>query len=70
MDEQDQKDQLDLVQSDNNDLKREVELLKAQMAATIKAKEFADNMIFNGFVRVSENGDIVPVPEEERQGFQ
>ena len=55
------KDNLDLAISENEDLKRELELVKAQMAHSQKAQDFADNMIREGYVKTDELGDFVPV---------
>ena len=39
------------------------------MKHSMKAQEFADNMIREGYVKTDENGELVPVSEEERQSF-
>ena len=51
-------------------VKRENDLMKGQLAAAVKAQRFTDTMIQEGYVKVREDGEIVPVPEEERQQFQ
>ena len=52
--------------SENEDLKRELELIKARMAHSQKAQQFADTMIKEGYVKTDEYGDIVQVSEAER----
>ena len=61
--EQEDKDHIELVNSENEDLKRELELVKAQMAHSQKAQDFADTMIKEGYVKTDEFGDIVQVSE-------
>ena len=51
-------------------LQRELDLKNGQLTHSVKAQQFADNMIREGYVKTDEFGDIVLVSEEERHQFQ
>ena len=51
-------------------LQRELDLKHGQLTHSVKAQQFADNMIREGYVKTDEFGDIVLISEEERHQFQ
>ena len=63
---QEERDNLELAISDNDDLKRELEMMKEQMRQSERAIDFADSMIAQGYVKKNEHGAFVPISEEER----
>ena len=49
---------------------RDMTIMRAQLDAAVKAQKFTQEMIQQGFIKTNEEGDFIPVSEEERNQFK
>ena len=60
-DESELKESYQFACSETARLQRELDLKHGQLTHSVKAQQFADNMIREGYVKTDELGDIIPV---------